>query len=66
MAEQTAKVAKKSWFSGLKSEFHKVVWPKKTALVKQTIAVVVASVMVGAIIAVVDQILQYGLNFIIR
>lgn len=66
MADQAAKVKKKSWFSGLKSEMKKVVWPKRVTLVKQTIAVVIASVVVGAIIAVVDQILQYGLNFIIR
>jgi len=65
MAEQTAKVQKKSWFAGLKSEFGKVVWPKKATLVKQTIAVVIASVAVGALIAIVDQILQYGLNFIL-
>ena len=67
MAEQTtAKVQKKSWFSGLKSEMKKVVWPKKGTLVKQTIAVIIASVTVGAIITLVDYILQYGLNFIIR
>ena len=66
MAEQTTKVQKKSWFSGLKSEMKKIVWPKKMTLVRQTIAVIIASVVVGAIITVIDQILQYGLNFIIR
>ena len=44
-AEKTkAKAPKKSWFDGLKSEFHKIIWPDKTELGKETLAVAVVSI----------------------
>ena len=40
-AEKTkTKAPKKSWFDGLKSEFHKIIWPDKTELGKETLAAV--------------------------
>ena len=54
-AEKTkAKAPKKSWFDGLKSEFHKIIWPDKTELGKETLAVAVVSILLGVLIAVVD------------
>ena len=41
-------VQKKNWFAGLKAEFKKIVWPDKKSLAKQTVAVVVVSVILGA------------------
>jgi len=67
MSEKAAKKQKRgSWFKGLKSEFKKVVWPDKQTLARQMIAVIVSSVMIGVIITIVDQIVQYGLEFIVR
>ncbi|QOV19645.1 preprotein translocase subunit SecE [Blautia liquoris] len=48
------KKVKKSWFKGLKSEFKKIVWTDKKSLAKQTIAVLVISVIMCVLIAVID------------
>ncbi|MEE1086781.1 MAG: preprotein translocase subunit SecE [Schaedlerella sp.] len=60
------KTQKKSWFKGLKAEFKKVIWPDKKALGKQTTAVVAASIALGALISVIDAILEYGINWLVR
>ena len=57
---------KTSWIDGLKAEFHKIVWLDKTTLVKQTTAGVITTAIVGVIIAVLDFIIQYGVDFLVR
>ena len=67
MSETTVeKQKKKSWFKGLKAEFKKIIWPDKKTLVKETVAVIVSSVLLGGIIAVVDALVQHGIDFIVR
>lgn len=75
MAENTVKTSenktekkqkKSSWFKSLKAEFKKIMWPDKKTLAKQTVAVTVCSVLLGAIIAIVDALIQYGIDFIVR
>lgn len=61
-SEGTAKPIK--FWEGVKSEFRKITWPDKDALLKQSVAVVIISVIVGAIITVLDFGLQYGVDFI--
>lgn len=63
----TEAVASKSkgWFKGLKAEFHKISWSSKDDITKETIAVVVVSVVVGLLIAVIDFLLQSGINFLV-
>lgn len=63
---KTENAPKRSWFDGLKSEFKKIVWPDKKSLGKQTIAVVALSVLIGVIITIVDFLVQYGIDFIIK
>lgn len=58
------KAQKKSWFKGLKTEFNKIIWPDRKTLVKHTAAVVSVSVVLGAIIALVDFLAQYGVNIL--
>ena len=65
MGENT-KTQKKSWFKGLKAEFNKIVWPDKMTVAKETAAVVSVSVVLGAIIAVVDFFAQYGVDLLIK
>ena len=65
MGENT-KTQKKSWFKGLKAEFNKIVWPDKKTLARQTTAVVAVSVILGALIAVIDVILRYGIDLLIK
>ena len=59
------KTQKKSWFKGLSSEFKKIIWPDKVTLAKQTAAVVCVSVVPGVIIAIIDFVAQYGIDFLI-
>ena len=66
MSENTEKVKKTSWFKGLKAEFKKIIWPDKKTLAKQTVAVIVCSLLLGAIITVVDVLLQYGIDFLVK
>ena len=67
MSEITAeKKQKKSWFKGLKAEFKKIIWPDKKTLAKQTVAVTVFSIFIGAIIAIVDALIQYGIDFLVQ
>lgn len=64
MSEQ--KTQKKSWFKGLKAEFKKIIWPDKVTLAKQTAAVVSVSVVLGAAIAVIDFLVQNGVDLLVR
>lgn len=66
MGEKTAKTQKKSWFKGLQAEFKKVVWPDRNTLVKQTTAVVSVSILLGALISIVDAILKYGIDLLVK
>jgi preprotein translocase subunit SecE len=63
--EKVEKAPKASWFTGLKAEFRKIIWPDQKSLVRQTVAVVAVSVVLGLIIAILDWIIQYGVNFLI-
>ncbi len=54
----------KAGCKGVKSEYKKISWPDKQSTLKQSIAVVVISVVLGLIIAVLDYVLQYGVNFL--
>ena len=59
------KAPKKSWWKGLKAEFKKIIWPDKKTLTRQTIAVVVLSVIMCLIILAVDAIIKFGLDAIL-
>lgn len=68
MAEtaNTEKTVKKSWFKSIKTEFAKIVWPDKTTLAKETAAVIVVSVVLGAIVSLLDLAIKYGIDLIIK
>ena len=55
----------KGWFKGLKAEFRKINWASKDDITKQTVAVVVVSVILGLLIAGIDFLLQSGINFLV-
>ncbi|MCM1040596.1 MAG: preprotein translocase subunit SecE [Roseburia sp.] len=52
------------FWNGVKAEFKKITWPDKDSLFKQSVAVVVISIVLGAIITVLDFALQYGVDFL--
>ena len=62
MAENEEKVG---FAKGLKSEFGKIIWPNKEDLAKQAVVVTLISVALGAVIAVLDMVMQYAINLII-
>ena len=63
-AEQTALDKVKAFWKGVKSEFKKIIWPSKDQLIRETAAVVIVSVILGAFIRVYDIFCQYIINFV--
>ncbi len=59
------KPKKKSFFSGLKAEYNKIVWPDRETVSRETVAVLICSVALGLIIAVLDLAISFGLSFIL-
>ena len=60
------KKQKKSWFKGLKAEFAKIIWPDQKTLTKETAAVVISSVVIGVIISIVDLVVRFGIEFLVK
>ena len=52
------------FFTGVKAVFGTIIWPTKDDVIKQTTAVVVVSIICCALIAVLDYVFEYGMNFI--
>ena len=57
---------KTGFFKGVKTEFKKITWPTRNQLVKETIAVSVVTILLGAIIKLVDMVMQTGIAILIR
>lgn len=66
MAEVKKKGGLKDWWTGLKAEFSKIIWPTKASIIKQTVVVVIVTVIVGILIGLIDQLIQFGLENIIK
>ena len=64
--EKKEKAPKKSWFDGLKAELNKIIWPDQKSLGKQTAAVLSVSVVLGVIITIIDLLVQYGVDFLVK
>lgn len=63
---QNDKAPKTSFFKGLKAEFKKIIWPKKGELVRESVVVVISIIVLGLLIAGIDMLIQYGVNFLIN
>ncbi|MCI8496189.1 MAG: preprotein translocase subunit SecE [Lachnospiraceae bacterium] len=63
---KTEKASKTSWFTGLKAEFDKIIWPDKKSLTRQTAAVVAVSIVLGLVIAVFDVFIKYGVDTLVN
>ena len=62
MAEAKAKKKSsktKSWWTGLKAEYAKIIWPTKASIV------VIITTILGILIGMIDQLIQFGLDKII-
>ncbi|HCS68113.1 MAG TPA: preprotein translocase subunit SecE [Oribacterium sp.] len=56
----------KDFFKGLKTEYNKIIFPTRQDIIKETTATIAVSLLIGALIAVLDLIMKTGLGFIIR
>lgn len=65
-ANTTDKAPKKSFFKGLKSEFKKIVWADKESLAKQSVAVIVTTIILGLVISVIDLGIKFGVDKILQ
>ncbi|MCI7275503.1 MAG: preprotein translocase subunit SecE [Lachnospiraceae bacterium] len=65
---EPAKTEKKkvSFWTGLKAEFKKIIWPDKDSLIKQTIAVVLISIALCLVITVLDTVISTGIGFLMK
>ena len=65
MADSAKTETKKdSFWKSMKTEFNKITWPDRNDTVRQSVAVLCVSVVVGLIIAFLDTIVQFGINFL--
>jgi preprotein translocase subunit SecE len=65
-AENTSLITKvKDFFSGVKSEYSKIIFPNQEDLKKQTIATLVVSVVIGVLIFLIDFVFKTLLGFIL-
>lgn len=60
------KSQKKSWFQGLQSEFKKIIWTDRNTLMKQTVVVLVVTIILCAIISVMDAGILECLNLLLK
>ena len=62
--ETSSPTLKRSWFQGLKVEAKKITWPDKKRVARETTAVVISAVVLGAITMGIDFLVEYGLSYI--
>ena len=48
----------KSW-TGLKAEYAKIIWPTKASIVRQSVVVVIITTILGILIGMIDQLIQF-------
>ena len=65
MAEKQQVSKTKTWWEGVKAEFRKIIWPSQQDLAKKTTVVVVCSVILGVIIAILDFLIQNGIDVLL-
>ena len=64
MGDSTEKQARPKFFKGVKAEFKKISWPDRQSTLKQSVAVVLISIVLGVIIAIIDYVVKYGVNIL--
>lgn len=64
MSDKAEKAKKSGFFSRVQAEYKKIIWPTKESAAKNTFAVVVVSLILGVIIALLDTVFTYGINFL--
>ena len=55
----------RTWWDGVKAEWRKIIWPTREDLIKKTGTVAAVSVVLGVIIAILDFLIQNGIDFML-
>ena len=63
MAENANKT-KTSFWTGVKAEFKKIFWPNREDVVKQTILIIVVTIILGVLVKFLDTGIQALLNLV--
>ena len=63
--EKLVKAPENGQHMSLLAEFKKIIWPDNKSLARQTGAVVATSVVLGLVIALLDFLIQYGVDFLV-
>ena len=50
----------------LRAEFGKITWPTRVTVIKESAVVSITTLILGAIIKLVDMIMQTGISFLVR
>ena len=64
--KSAGKGQKRSWFQGLQSEFKKIIWTDRNTLIKQTVAVVVITIILSVLISIMDAGILEGINLLVK
>ena len=58
-------LVKTNFSQEVKSEFKKIIWPSKESLTKESVAVIVTTIVLGGVVALLDLGIQYLINSIL-
>ncbi len=64
--KSSEKTQKKSWFQGLQSEFRKIIWTDRNTLIKQTVVVIIVTIVLGTMVSVMDAAILEGINLLVK
>ena len=53
-------------FRGLKSEYNKIIFPSTEKLMKDSVSVFIISIIIGALIFVLDSVINFGFGFVLK
>ncbi len=59
-------VKNRSFFQNIKAEYRRIVWPDRTTVVKESTAVIVLTMILAALIALLDFVIKTGLDRILQ
>lgn len=53
-SDSSQKTSVRSWWQAVKVQFHKVIWPEPKLVAKETVVILIISLILGLIIALLD------------
>ena len=65
MADKQQGSKAQTWWEGVKAEWRKIIWPTRYDLAKKTGTVTIVSIVLGVIIAILDFLIQNGIDFLL-